>query len=331
MGLNNLTLTQDVDLLLSTTLARYQPRFADGVSTHIPYLFFLIDKGMKDVVSGGHVLRYPIHGANNDTFQSYAAYGDLNTTPQDNQVFSQWKWKNLAVSITIDGPTLRKNSGSDIQVINLLNTKVEEAEIAMREGIADQLFGSGDDDSNDLNGLQNILPDSTTSGTTGTLNRATNEFWRHQSANVSSAFATNGRTRMVSLYNSCMAGTQRVNLIILTQSAHQLYELEVATTAAISQRFVVQSPFENIKGDFGYHVLRFKGVPIIWDNNVVANAGYFINTDTIKWVVHEDANFATRPFIPSGTQDAKVSQILVMANQVCTNLKRNGILRNADS
>jgi len=168
MGLGGLTLSSNIDILLSTTYAKYRPMFADAVSTNIPYLFFLIDRGMKEMKSGGSTLRYPIHGANNDTFGSYASYDVLNTTPQDNQVFSRWNWKNLYVSITIDGPLLRKNAG-DTKIIDILQTKIEEAEISMREGVSTQLFGSAGDASNDLNGLQNILSTSTTTGTTGGL------------------------------------------------------------------------------------------------------------------------------------------------------------------
>jgi hypothetical protein len=312
-------------------LDRYQPSFVDAVSTNIPYLFFLIDRGMKQTKSGGARLLYPIHGANNDTFQSYASYDTLNTTPQDNQVVSIWNWKNLAVSITIDGPLLRQNSGSDTQIINVLTTKIEEAEIAMREGISDQLFGSAGDSSNDLNGLQNILSTATTTGTTGSLSRATNSFWRHNSRNVSNDFSANGVNRMRSLYNDCLTGTEKVNLIVATQSVMENYELGITSTAGQSERFVVSSPFNSIKGDQGFHVLRYKGAMMFFDDNTVANSTYFINTNTVIWVVHTDADFATRPFISVAQQDAKISQILVQANQVCTNLQRNGVLLNGDT
>ena len=331
MGLNSLTLTKDIDILLSTTLARYQPEFADAVSTNIPYLFFLIDRGMKVVKAGGLDLRFPIHAADNSTFGSYAPYDTLDTTPQDNQLFSRWDWKNLAVSITIDGPSLRKNAGSDTQIINILATKIEEAEIAMREGISKQLLGSAGDSSNDITGLQTILSSSNSTGTVGNLSRVTNTFWRQQSQTAGNAFATNGLRRMTSLYNDCLFGTEKVNLIIFNQATFENYETTLTDNANVSDRFVVSSPFETIKGDAGMHVMRFKGVPVIFDDNVAANVGYFINTNTIKWCVQADADFATTDFFRGQQQDAKVAQILLMANQVCTNLKRNGVLLNTDT
>ncbi len=307
------------------------PSFEDGVSTNIPYLFFLIDKGMKQVLPGGAELKFPIHGANNDTFESYARYGTLKTTPQDNQVFSRWSWKNLSVSITIDGPLLRMNAGSDTQIINILTTKIEEAEIAMREGISNQLFGNAGDDSTNLNGLQNILGTSITTGQTGNLQRSINTFWQHKSRNVSNDFSANGVNRMRSLYNDCMTGTQRVDLIVATQAVMENYELGITSTAGQSERFVVQSPFESIKGDMGLHVMRYKGAMMFFDDNVVANSTYFINRSTVKWLVHADADFVTVPFIPVAQQDIKLSRILVMANQACTNLLRNGNLLNGDT
>ena len=331
MGLNSLTESRNIDLLLSSTFDTYRRSFADGVSTNIPYLFFLIDRGMKVSQAGGVKIRLPIHGANNDTFESYAPYGTLNTSAQDNQVMSTWDWKNLSVSITIDGPTLRKNSGSDVEIINILRTKIEGAEIAMREGISDQLFGTGDDASLDLNGLQNILSTSTTTGTTGALQRSINTFWQHKSRNVSSAFATNGVNRMRSLYNDCLTGTQKITLIVATQSVMENYELGMTSTAGQSERFVVSSPFNSIKGDQGLHIMRYKGAMMFFDDNVVANSTYFINTDTVMWYVHPDADFVTRPFLSVPQQDVKLSQILVQANQVCSNLQRNGVLLNGDT
>ncbi len=331
MGLNSLSDTRDIDLLLATTFDRYRPAFDDAVSTNIPYLFFLIDRGMKVTKSGGSRLVFPIHGANNDTFGSYAPYDTLNVTPQDNQVASIWNWKNLYVSITIDGPTLRKNSGNDVKIIDIMRTKIEEAEIAMREGVSDQLFGSGDDSSTALNGLQNILGTSTTTGTTGNLSRADNSFWRHNTVDVGNDFSANGRARMKTLYYNCLRGTQRVNLIVATQSVMENYEALITQTANFSDRFVVTSPFNSIKGDLGVHVLKYMGQPMFFDSNTAANATYFINTNTVKWCVHPDGDFSVLPFVKAANQDAKTSQIILMANQVCTNLSRNGILQNGDT
>ena len=331
MGLNSLSDTRNIDLLMSTTLDNYKSQFADAVSTNIPYLFFLIDRGMKDVKSGGARIVFPIHGANNSTFQSYSDFDTLDVTNQDNQEASIWNWKNLAVSITVSGPLLRKNAGNDQKVIDIMMTKVEEAEIAMREGVSDQLFGSAGDSSNDLNGLQNILSSSTTTGTAGTLSRATASYWRHKSANVLGDFSANGFARMRTLYNDCLAGTEKVNLIVLTQETFQNYEQNLTAVQGVSERFVVASPFNSIKGDAGMHVLRFKGAPVIFDDNCAANVGYFINTDTMRFVVHADADFATTPFVKAGNQDAKTAQILLMANQCCTNLMRNGVLLNGDT
>ena len=331
MGLGSLTDTRNLDLLMATTLDRYMPKFADAVSTNIPYLFFLLDRGMKKSYTGGSRLLFPIHGANNSTFESYAPYGELDVTPQDNQVASRWNWKNLSVSVTIDGPTLRKNAGSETKVIDILSTKIEGAEIAMREGISDQLFGTGDDDSNDLNGLQNILSTSTTTGTTGQLDRAVSTFWQHQTRDVENDFSANGRARMRSLYNDCLKGTQHVNLIVCTQAMSENYETVITETANVSDRFTVPSPFTSIKGDLGIHVLRFMGQPLFFDDNVTSDVAYFINTNTVRWCVHGDADFTNSPFIRATNQDAKTAQILTMANQVCTNLSRNGILVNGDT
>ena len=163
------------------------------------------------------------------------------------------------------------------------------------------------------------------------MSRATSTFWRHQSADVANDFSVNGLTRMRTLYNDCLAGTEKVNLIVSTQDVFENYESLLTATANISDRFIVSSPFNSIKGDAGMHVMRFKGVPMIFDDNTVADSTYFINTDTIRWAVHEDADFAITPFIRATNQDAKSAQILLMANQCCTNLKRNGVLLNGDT
>ena len=117
---------------------------------------------------------------------------------------------------------------------DLLQAFIEAAEISMRDAIGGSsvgVFSDGDETTlGEITGLQNILTTSTTTGTVGQLSRATLSVWRHQLANVSSAFDTNGLNRMTTLFRQCTRADESPDLVVLNGETWDNYLRETTRT-----------------------------------------------------------------------------------------------------
>jgi len=74
-----------------------------------------------------------------------------------------------------------QNTGPD-QVIDLLTTRMENAEYTMMNNISTAVYADGTgSNSKEIGGLQHLVADTPTTGTVGGINRATstNSFWRN--------------------------------------------------------------------------------------------------------------------------------------------------------
>ena len=167
----------------------------------------------------------------------------------------------------------------------------------------------------DLTGLSAMVA---ATGTYGGINSSLYTWWQSFVDSSSNAITL---AEMRTLFNTpTVGGRDHPDLIVTTQAIFETYEGLLTNVADLA---FMTTPSEGVKkmGDGGFQTLGFKGVPIVWDE--LCNSGYiyFLNTEHMKLVVHEDANFKVGEFIKPGDQDAKVSQILFMGNLTCDRRK----------
>jgi len=140
MAVLNVSLTESIDELLTTTLKNYRRKLMDQVFRGLPLLFWLEKAGRKKLIDGGQQIVVPLMYGLNNTTQNYAGYDTINVTPQKGLTSAFFDWKNAAVSISISREEERKNSGA-ARLIPLLDTKVTQAEQSLRWYLADMLHG----------------------------------------------------------------------------------------------------------------------------------------------------------------------------------------------
>jgi hypothetical protein len=56
-----------------------------------------------------------------------------------------------------------------------------------------------------------------------------------------------------------------------------------------------------------------------------------LNSDYISWVVDKETDFYTTPFMRPPDQDARVAQVLLMANLTCSNRQKHGVIACASA
>jgi len=315
------------DSVLSTTLANYRPQIEDNVFKSMPLAYWLMGKypaqpnsqsesrGQKKVLDGGQYIVVPLMYGKNTTARSYSGYGVLDTTPQEGITSAQFNWKQASVSVSISGLEERQNSGEE-KIIDLLKTKIMQAEMSLQDEYSRQWSGTGGDGSQDTNGLQNIVSATTT---TGGLSGTSYSWWRSTVNSAVGSFATNGLTKMRSTYNSISKGNDHPDLIISDQTSFEYYE----SVLQPQERFT-----DTNTADAGFENLKFKGAVMMFDNNTYFPAGYmyFLNSKYLNWNVHRDADFKTEDFIRPADQDARVAQIITMGELTVSNRSRLGVM-----
>lgn len=322
MAIPNSTFTE----ILSTTLRKYQPNFADNVTVRNALLTRIRDNGNMRVISnGGATIQRQLAYAENTTFQYYSGYETLNVSASDTLTSSNWEWKQAAVNVTISGFEKAVNGGSQ-QIIDLVAARTKVAMMTMANNISVGLYSNGTGSGGkQIGGLQLILADDPTSGTVGGIDGGTYSFWQNVTFDASTdggtaATSTNIVSYMNSLYNSVCLNGDQPDLIIADSNYFGLYQAAVQATQRITN-----SSTSSV--GIGFPTLDYQGIPVILDNNVPSNHMYFINTKNLYFDVHADRNFTPGEMMRPVNQDAFVMPILFMGNLTCDNRRNHGVLK----
>ena len=120
------------DALLSTTLEAYRKTLYDNIFKKSALLSYLRMSNAIQKQNGGERIRIPLMYGDNDTVTTHGGYDIIDTTPQDGLTTAFYEWAEIAGTITISRKEERQNSGEG-QLLNLLEAKLKQAEMTMRE------------------------------------------------------------------------------------------------------------------------------------------------------------------------------------------------------
>lgn len=307
------------DSILSTTLANYREEFADNLSRSFFLMYWLTTKGRKRTENGGESIVVQLMYGKNSTVRSYDGYEQLDTTPQEGLSAAKFPWKQVAGSIAISRKEERQNSG-EAKIISLIDSKVTQAQISMRDALNAMFFGDGTGNgSKDIFGFQLLIENGAAWGTLAGIDRslASNAFWRNQWLGTVGSFATNGLNKMRTLYNNCSRGNDHPDFSVCDQTTFEAYEAILAPL----ERFT-----DTKTGDAGFENLKFKGLVLGYDEQAPAASLYMANSKWLQWVVDKETDMINTPFVRPENQDAKVAQILLMGNLVTSRSAGLGVM-----
>lgn len=321
----NHSTTEQWDTIRSLTHPLVSKKIADNITARIPLLHFLNKIGHKEYEDGGDNYSVPVF-KELATAQAYTGMTTLNTVERDPVTLAIWERKQLTQDITLSGTKLLKNSGKgETAIVNYIAAQIEMAEEGMKDTMADTTSGimSANAESDvGITGLRNILTDSTTTGTTGGLSRATYAWWRHKSDSVTTGFNTDGLQSLRTLFLNCVRGDEAPTVIIVTLLTY--VNLDRSLTGTIN--YNNPSP-KTYFGDIGFEHINFRGAPVIFDDKMTAQRGMCLNLKYLKLLVHRDRDMAIRDFITPTNQDSIVGRMYWAGNLITNNLARQGILQ----
>lgn len=315
--------------IITTTLRNRTGKLADNMTKNNAILNRLSKRGTLKPVSGGRTIVQELEYAENATFQRYSGYEVLNTSPSDVFSAAEFDWKQASVAVTISGlEGSVQNTGPDA-IIDLLASRIKNAEKTMQNNLAADLYSDGTATSGkQIGGLQLLVADAPTSGTVGGINRATstNTFWRNQkyqttSDGGSAASATNIQKFMNATYLLCCRGNDKPDLILADNTYYQFYWNSLQTIQRIT------SPDE---GQAGFANLKFMGADVVFDGGIgggcPSNHMYFLNTDYIYFRPHKDRNMVPLDSVNSINQDAMVKLLVFAGNMTASNCELQGVM-----
>lgn len=320
---------------------------------------FLASLRLMDAVqkqNGGERIRAPLMYEKNSTIKSYSGEETLDTTLQDGFTTAFFEWREIGGTIGITRKEERQNSG-DSAIISLLQSKIKQAEMSMREELNTQLirgtvsgttFVPGNS-AKDLNPLGYFLrkanaTDPVTGGNVGNISGSSFSWWRHVTAVADSGTKDTGNAFALSVstyaglkvalkrfYNHLSRGSGgSPNLFVFDQNSYETYENSLQE----------QVRYTNTKlADLGFDNIKLRGATCIWDELVpsidtgeVAGGATFtgtvfgLNTNFYKLIIDSQTDVVTTPFVEPENQTVKTAKILFMGNAAVSNLRKLGVL-----
>jgi hypothetical protein len=317
--------------IVSTTLRSRTGELVDNTSKNNPVLRRLKAKGKIKPWRGGRFIMQEIHYSGNTTYRRYRGYDPLNITPSETIGSYDYDPKYVAVAVTISGDELLMNYGQ-AQVIDLMESRIENAMAEMSNGLDVDLVSDGTaDGGKQIGGLQLLVSSSPSTGTVGGASRVTYSFARNQrfqaatdgGAVASSANITNYLDR---LWLQCLRGADSPDVILMDNNYFFFYESSVQAL----QRITSTGTGPSGQGFTGY---KYKGADVVPNGqggNIPANTAYMLNTNYIFLRPHADRNMDVvgGDRIPVN-QDATVNIIGFAGNLTCSNFQLQGVLVNS--
>lgn len=306
--------------LVATTLRNRQGELADNVTNHNALFRRMNERGNVRTADGGRTILEELMYAENGTVQWYSGYEVLSTAVSEVMDAAEFNWKQLAGNVVISGLEGEvQNSGRE-RVINLLEGRIRNLEISLRNTAATAVYADGTGNSGkEFGGLQLLIADDpTASSSIGGINQSTYTFWRNQTTgDISSLSSSNIQTNMNSLWLNCVRGTDKPDLIPSDANTYTFYEESLQSL----QRF--SSPD---MADAGFTNLKYKTADVVYDDQAPANHMYFVNTDYLSLRPHVDRQFVPLDRRQSINQDATVIPVVFAGNMCVSNRSLQGVL-----
>ena len=315
--------------IVTTTLRNRSRKLADNVTDNNALLMRLRERGNQRTFSGGRTIVQELEYADNGTVKRYSGYETLDISPSDVFTAAEFDIKQVAVAVSISGLEQLQNSGKE-QMIDLLESRIKNAERSIMNTIASDLYSDGTaDGGKQIGGLQLLIGDDPSTGTVGGIDRSvsTNAFWRNSEYDFSDASATPGadtiQAAMNSLYLSCSRGADHPDLIVADNNYFTFYWSSLQANQRFTNDKLASAGFDNLK---------FMGADVVFDGGqggaCPTNRMYFLNTNYIHFRPHRDRNFMPLDADRYATnQDAMVKLIGWAGNMTLSNASLQGVIQ----
>lgn len=331
--------TINLDALFATSLANYNKTLVDNIGTANAFWFMIMQNKAYESTDGGSDLRFPLMYAL-APFDTYDGYDVLDNTPTDGITQAVHQWAQAATPIVISRKEERQNAQ---RIVELLKTKIQQSEIAIKEGLARHLLrGSGNgalgtpyvsafNGSSGIDPLPKLVAKDPTTGVVGNIDPATNIWWRNQSKSSAATTTTGFLQEVQNLFNSCSKGPGGPpDLFLMDQTTYEQFIMAMYNRFRLTQSApTIDFPFANVQY-LSAKAVWDEFVPDVQNGTVAVTKGtlYMLNMKFFKVKYDAQSNFITSPFQKPTNQDAKQAHIFWMGATATNNRRKHGVLYN---
>jgi len=313
--------------LASTTYRNHSKEVADNVSKHNALFRRLTEKGRIRLEDGGLTIVQPLDYQANSTYQRYSGFDVLNVNAVDVLTAAEYPWRQVAVNVAASGLEIRTNAGAN-RIVNFTKAKLKNAQRSMANGLSIDIYSDGTA-ANQINGLQAIIADSGV-GTVGGINATTFPFWQNvvnsaaapiQGGGAITFSAATIEGMMLATWLKLTRGTDMPDMVVMSDDLFQMYEQSQTSL----KRY---APADDGKG--GMISMKYKTADVFFDSSggIPSQHAYFVNTDYLELVAHQDANMTMMDELRSVNQDAVVIPVLFQGNLVCSARFLQGVVKS---
>lgn len=309
--------------LVSTTFRKHRKEIKDNLSNRNALLKYIMKRGNYVREDGGLTIATPLDYQANNTYQRYSDWDVLNISASDVITAAEYQWRQVALNVVASGRELRINSG-DSRIINLAKGRIKNALRTFNNNFSSDLYSSGAL-TNQVNGLQAIVADTNTN-TVGGIDASVWPFWQNtvfdlsdNSVTISATTIENGA--MLPLWLSIDRGPDdQPDLIVSSNDYYQFFEGSQVSLKRYTGKETA---------DAGFTTLKYKSADVLFDGNsgIPAAHMYFLNTNYLQLVVHQDADLEVMDDMRPVNQDGSVTPIIWMGNLTCSNRKQQGVIK----
>jgi hypothetical protein len=297
------------------TLFDQSDAIADTVLHHNPVLAVLDDEGLVRKISGGYELRKPVMYNDSAVGGFYSGYSSFNLDAIDDVTAFRFAIKQVYEPLAISGRERRANR-DEAQLLDLVEMKMKAAISRLKNTVSTSLRGDGTGSGGlEFDGVKKAVSTSPSSGTYGSIDRATNTFARNLAINVTLS-ASNVQEQITDAISQVTRGDEQPTLGLMDRTAWKY--LHSSLTAI--QR--IELPAK--KAVAGFRVLNYDNCDFVFDggfNSAVleTNSCRLLNTKYWTFDMVRGADF--KPLAPEMVrpvdQDAFFTVILVEGNLCC--------------
>lgn len=302
------------DQFITTTLQYWASRtLADNIFNGHALFFWLKERDRIQPIPGGRTIVEPIVHAINTTVRSMGFYDTVDTSVQAGISAAEYSWSVVAGTIVLSEAEIRQNQGPS-QVINLLEAKGDQLEQSFQEELSTELFGDGTGNGGlDMLGLRAIILNS---GTLGGIDGTANTYWR-SAADTTSAALTLAQMRTV--WRTASVGNQHPDFTITEGVLWDAYEALLQPNVRYEDELMANA---------GFTTLRWKGRPLVYDEQCPTGYMFFINSKYLKLRPHSSMakSFRAEPIQQPTDQLVRIAKVWWMAQLTTNNRRMHGFL-----
>lgn len=316
------TRSEVLDDLYTTTWNNRKKEVTDSIFTATPLTNELFKRGGITLNgTGGRFLEIPLSYAKNETVKSLGRGDTISLSETKFLTVAQYQWKWLAGSIVRYFTDDTQNKSVQ-QHINWANAKIDNLRDSLTDLIEQLLFKDGTGNgSKDIDGLDNIVSTTPTTGTVANINAATYTWWQNRQKTATGAASVYLLSDMRNLANTCSEGKTRMlpNIIITTQTVAELFDDEV-----LEQRMIINT---KDGADPESMSTAWKGIPLLWSSQCPSGRMYMLNSKYFGINIDPDVNFDMTEWKPIPNQvNDRVAQIIVKLNAISSRRQSLGVM-----